>query len=61
MHISKELTLMISLVKAHTKFLHELHAWWPQAYTWPQDKLENIYIEAKIDGMCAEIGPYNFG
>ncbi len=34
--------------------------WWPKEYTWSKEKLENIFIEQKKNGMCIEKGPFNF-
>lgn len=58
--IFKELKIEISKEKAFEKFLNEIHHWWPKAYTWSQDKLQDIRIDGKKDGLCTEIGPHGF-
>ena len=46
--------------KAFQNFLNEFNEWWPKEYTWSQGKLKKIWIEEKKDGLCTEIGPYEF-
>ncbi len=58
--IRKELKIGVSSEKAFGKFLHELSGWWPKEYTWSQDKLVDMRIEDKLDGLCTETGPYGF-
>lgn len=58
--IRKELKIKTSSERAFNKFLNELSAWWPKEYTWSQDKLKDICIDGKSDGLCTEIGPYGF-
>lgn len=58
--ITKRLTVNIAPEKAFQKFLSELKGWWPREYTWSQDKLTDIKIEKKKDGLCTETGPYGF-
>lgn len=58
--IQRTLALGISAKTAFEAFVHDIHAWWPREYTWSQDQLQNIRIEAKADGLCTEIGPYGF-
>jgi len=58
--IIKELKIGIVKDKAFGKFLNELNRWWPKEYTWSQDKLKEIRIDGQKDGLCTEIGPYEF-
>lgn len=58
--IAKELKVEITRDQAFRKFLYELNEWWPREYTWSQDKLKEIRIEGKKDGLCTEIGPHGF-
>jgi len=55
-------TLHISASPAtvFAKFVNELNEWWPKAYTWSQDQLQEIRIDGQKDGLCTEIGPYGF-
>jgi len=58
--LKKSILVKVSANLAFHKFLNELHAWWPKAYTWSQDALEDIRIEGRKDGLCTEVGPYGF-
>ncbi len=58
--IKKNIRVEITPQIAFKKFVFELDKWWPQEYTWSQDKLEDIYIEPHKDGLCCEVGPYGF-
>jgi uncharacterized protein YndB with AHSA1/START domain len=52
--------LNLSPKDAFDRFVHDLNAWWPREYTWSRDKLQNISIEAREDGLCTEMGPNGF-
>lgn len=41
-------------------FTDGLSTWWPAEYTWAQDTLETIAIEAEVGGRCFERGPHGF-
>ena len=41
-------------------FVRQLGRWWPREFTWSQDVLQEIGIEARVDGLCYEIGPHGF-
>lgn len=58
--ISKEVKVGIGRDTAFNKFLKELNEWWPKEYTWSQDKLKEIRIDGKKNGLCTEIGPHGF-
>jgi uncharacterized protein YndB with AHSA1/START domain len=58
--IVKQLKLGLPPETAFKKFVNELNEWWPKEYTWSQDKLQEIRIDAQQDGLCTEIGPYRF-
>jgi uncharacterized protein YndB with AHSA1/START domain len=40
--------------RAFAVFVDEIGSWWPREYTWAKDNLEEIGIEAKVDGHCYE-------
>ena len=42
------------LERAFEVFVDRLGTWWPREYTWAKDNLEEIGIEAKVDGHCFE-------
>ena len=58
--IIRELKVRTTKEIAFRKFIQEFNEWWPKAYTWSQDKLFEIRIEGRKDGLCTEIGPYGF-
>lgn len=58
--IVKEIEVPLSKSKAFEVFVNGLNEWWPKEYTWSQNKLKRILIEPEKDGLCTEIGPYDF-
>ncbi|WP_417236966.1 hypothetical protein [Bizionia paragorgiae] len=58
--ITKTLKLDITKEKAFQKFVFELNEWWPKKYTWSQEKLVEIKIDGRKNGLCTEIGPNGF-
>jgi len=58
--IRKSIQVSINNKEAFHRFVHEFNAWWPSGYTWSQQGLQEISIDAKKDGLCTEIGPYGF-
>ncbi|MEK6480569.1 SRPBCC family protein [Catalinimonas sp. 4WD22] len=58
--IKRTFLVGLSAHEAFHKFIKELGEWWPREYSWSQDKLESISIEARKDGLCTEIGPHGF-
>lgn len=58
--IGKSIKVLVGKEKAYHKFVNELNDWWPKEYTWSQDNLKEIRIDAKKDGLCTEIGPFGF-
>lgn len=58
--ISKNIKVDLVAAEAFQKFVTEINEWWPKEYTWSQDLLHEITIDARKDGMCTEIGPYGF-
>ncbi|OJJ19919.1 hypothetical protein BKI52_15690 [marine bacterium AO1-C] len=58
--VTHTLHVKASSATVFTKFVNELNEWWPKAYTWSQDTLAEIRIDAQKDGLCTEIGPYGF-
>ena len=45
---------------AFTRFTEELARWWPQEYTWSQEKLAWIGIDPEVGGRCTERSKDNF-
>jgi len=58
--IEKEIEIPLSKRRAFEAFVNGLNEWWPKEYTWSQENLQQILIEPEKDGLCIEIGPYNF-
>lgn len=58
--ITKRFKIKIPSEVAFQKFVYELNEWWPKEYTWSQDKLKEIKIDGRKDGLCTEIGPNGF-
>lgn len=51
-----EQTVNAPIERAFEVFVDKLGSWWPAEYTWAKDNLEEIGIEAKVDGHCFERG-----
>lgn len=45
---------------AFTAFTRRMNNWWPKAYTWSGEVLQEIGIEPVTDGMLTETGPHGF-
>ncbi|WKN41656.1 SRPBCC domain-containing protein [Tunicatimonas pelagia] len=60
LEIAKNIQVSVSSDQAFHKFLHEFNNWWPREYTWSRDKLIEIRIDARVGGLCTEVGPYEF-
>jgi hypothetical protein len=58
--ISKNITVDLVSAEAYQKFVTEINEWWPKEYTWSQNMLHELTIDARKDGLCTEIGPYGF-
>lgn len=56
----KKIEIPLSKRRAFEVFVNDLNGWWPKEYTWSQEKLKQILIEPEKNGLCIEIGPYNF-
>lgn len=41
-------------------FTNRLYEWWPRAYTWSQDGLQQLGIDPVVNGKCFENGPFSF-
>lgn len=55
-----ETELPVGREDAFEGFVRHLIDWWPSEYTWSQDLLEEMVIEAKAGGACYEVGPHRF-
>jgi uncharacterized protein YndB with AHSA1/START domain len=58
--IRQDLELSVPVERAFALFTQHLALWWPREYTWGQDVLEEIGIEAREGGRCYEVGPHGF-
>ncbi len=58
--IRKTLHLPLSKSRVYTLFVDRFDEWWPKEYTWSQDKLHEIKLDARANGPCSEIGPNGF-
>ncbi|MDF9796084.1 uncharacterized protein YndB with AHSA1/START domain [Catalinimonas alkaloidigena] len=58
--IKRVFQLELSPDEVFHKFINELGIWWPREYSWSQEKLQNINIEARKNGLCTETGPHGF-
>lgn len=54
--IEKKVFISLSAEQVFDLFINSFHSWWPKKYTWSQDSLEKIYIDARENGLCTEIG-----
>lgn len=59
-YITKKIEIILPADRLFALFIDEFNEWWPKAYTWSQDRLEDIFITPKVNGFCTEIGPNNF-
>jgi uncharacterized protein YndB with AHSA1/START domain len=55
-----EIHVPLSPEEAFRLFTDGFGSWWPQAYTWSQDALVAIMIDAQAGGRCTETGPEGF-
>ena len=58
--IVRNITVPLSAESAFRNFVDHLNEWWPAEYTWSQSQLQKITIEAKVNGLCTELGPHGF-
>ena len=58
--IVKNIKIENNTSEVFQKFIQEINYWWPKEYTWSQEKLEEMKIDGKKDGLCTEIGPCGF-
>lgn len=58
--ITKTIKVKLPQEQAFDRFLNHLNEWWPKAYTWSNQVLEEIKIEPFIGGLCSETGPHGF-
>jgi uncharacterized protein YndB with AHSA1/START domain len=49
-----ERTVEVPVGRAFAVFVDQIGSWWPREYTWAKENLEEIGIEAKVDGQCYE-------
>lgn len=55
--ITATLDLTTDADHAFVMMTARLGEWWPAEYTWAQDALAGIHIEATTGGRCVEVGP----
>lgn len=58
--IRKKTDIPVRSEEAFQLFVHRLNEWWPREYTWSGEKLEEIRIEPRVNGLCTETGPHGF-
>ncbi len=58
--INRKILVKLPREAAFDKFVNRLNDWWPKKYTWSYRRLREIKIDPRVDGLCTEIGPYNF-
>lgn len=58
--LQHHVTVALPREAAFRLFTEDLGSWWPTAYTWSRDALEEIGIESGEDGLCSEHGPHGF-
>lgn len=58
--ITAAVDVPLSPLAAYRRFVDELDAWWPRAYTWSGEALERIVMEGRPGGACSEFGPHGF-
>lgn len=58
--VIRQVNLGLNAEEAFESFVNDLNDWWPEEYTWSQESLREIKIDARIGGLCTEIGPYGF-
>ena len=56
----KKIKTSTSREEAFKKFVYQLNVWWPKEYTWSQEQLVEIKIDPRQNGLCTEIGPFDF-
>lgn len=49
-----------SVAETFGRFVDGIAEWWPAAYTWAQDVLQDMVIEPQVNGRCYERGPHGF-
>lgn len=58
--IEFEVKINLPVEKVFSEFVDGFSNWWPQEYTWSQQKLENIKLGKFSGDRCTEFGPDNF-
>lgn len=58
--IIKKIQVAMPRKLVYDLFVNRLNNWWPKEYTWSQQKLVEIRIDPRPDGLCTEMGPFGF-
>lgn len=58
--IEEQVTVPVAPEEAFRTFTDQFGTWWPPAYTWAGEVLEEIAIEPGEGGRCFERGPRGF-
>jgi uncharacterized protein YndB with AHSA1/START domain len=58
--VRREVTVPWGPEDAFGRFAGDTGSWWPREFTWSQEVLVAIGIEAGENGMCFELGPHGF-
>jgi uncharacterized protein YndB with AHSA1/START domain len=53
-------TVDVAPERAFALFTEGMGRWWPREFSWSQDRLEEIGIEAREGGFAYERGPHGF-
>ncbi|HSH45916.1 MAG TPA: SRPBCC family protein [Longimicrobiales bacterium] len=58
--IRVERSVAVEPERAFRAFTEEMGSWWPRAYSWSRDVLEDMVIAPRTGGLCTELGPDGF-
>lgn len=58
--VLRQTNIKLGSLETFNKFVLQIENWWPSQYTWSKEQLVSISIEPYENGLCKEIGPYNF-
>lgn len=58
--IERAVTVPAPPDRAFKHFVEDFAEWWPQAYSWSGEVLQEMGIEPRTGGHCYEIGPGGF-
>lgn len=59
-YVLRQVNIGLNADDAFRHFVSDFKDWWPTEYTWSRGTLKDIGIDARIGGLCTEIGPHGF-